>query len=166
MHANEAWYHNPAYWVALGFIIFIAVFVRYVLPMILQALDSRADAIRGQLEQASKLRAEAEEVLESFKKKQAEMEIEAARIIEEAKEEAERMRNKAKEELAQMIMRRNEQAEAKIAMMEKEARAEIRTKMVEIATNAAEQLIREKLAKDGTAKTMRRAIQSLEEKLH
>lgn len=165
MH-HEAWYHNPAYWVALGFVLFIAVFVRYVLPRVIAALDARANAIREQLEQASKLRAEAEEVLASFKVKQAEMEIEAARILEEARADAEALRAQAKTDLAQMIERRNAQAEAKISMLEKQAENEIRAKLVEIASDAAATLMREKLAAESVDPVTTKAIGELEQKLH
>lgn len=165
MH-HEAWYEDPTYFVALGFVLFIALFARYVLPRVLSALDARAAAIREQLEQASKLRAEAEEVLASFKVKQAEMEIEAARILEEARADAEALRVSAKAELAAMLDRRKAQAEAKISMMEKQAEAEIRAKLVEIATNAAATLMRDKLAAESVDPVTTKAISELEQKLH
>jgi F-type H+-transporting ATPase subunit b len=163
LHTQEAWFDNPAIWVALGFAIFIPIFMRYVYPMLVGALDGRTDAIRTQLEQASKLRTEAEEVLENFKKKQAEMEIEAARMIEEAKIEAENMAEQAKQDLAQMIVRRGEQAERKIALMEKEASAEIRAKMAQIATDAAQTLITQTLDKADSDPLTKRGIQFLVE---
>ncbi len=165
MH-HEAWYHDPTYWVALGFVLFLGVFARFVLPRVIAGLDARSNAIREQLEQASRLRAEAEEVLASFKVKQAEMEIEAARILEEARADAELLRSKAKDELAQMIDRRHQQADAKIAMLEKKAEAEIRAKLVEIATQAAATLMRDKLATESVDPVTTRAISEIEQKLH
>lgn len=165
MH-HEAWYHDPTYWVALGFVLFLGVFARFVLPRVLAGLDARSNGIREQLEQASRLRAEAEEVLASFKVKQAEMEVEAARILEEARADAESLRMRAKEDLAQMIERRHQQATAKITMMEKKAEAEIRTKLVEIATQAAATLMREKLATEAVDPVTNRALAEIEQKLH
>lgn len=165
MH-HEAWYHDPAYWVALGFVLFGALFARYVLPRIISGLDARSTAIREQLEQATRLRAEAEEVLASFKVKHAEMEVEAARILEEARADAESLRHRAKADLDQMVERRHQQADAKIAMMEKQAESEIRAKLVEIATNAAATMMREKLATDGTDPVTNRSITEMEQKLH
>lgn len=162
---NEAWYDDPTSWVALGFVIFAGLFFRYLLPMLNSALDKRSENIRGQLEQASRLRAEAEEVLENFKARQEEMEIEALRIVEEAKQEAKAMREQAKEDLVQMLARRNEQAEAKIAKMEQDAAAEIRQKIALIANDAALELIQENLNADQQNNLAQKALQSLDEKI-
>lgn len=167
MHGHEeAWYQDPTYWVAIGFALFMGIFLRYLAPMITRGLDKRSDAIRNQLEQASKLRSEAEAVLEEFRKRQTELEIEAARIVEEAKQEAIQMRKKASAELEKIIARREAQANTKIALMEKEASQEIRTRMLSIATQAAEQLIKDELKKSGSQTITDHAIKQLEAKFH
>lgn len=165
-HGHESWYHDPAVWVATGFALFVAVFLRYVWPKVATALDNRAQAITDQLAQASKLREEAQTVLDNFKVKQAEMEAEAARILEEAQRDAALLRSKAQEELSAMINRRQTQAAEKIAMLEKQAENEIRAKMVELATNAASALIREQVASDKGSTATRRAIAELETSIH
>ena len=69
-HPAEAWYQDPTVWVATGFALFMAVFFRYVWPKVSAGLDSRAQAITDQLAQATKLRQEAQMVLDNFKVKQ------------------------------------------------------------------------------------------------
>lgn len=163
-HASEAWYQDPAIWVATGFVLFMGIFVRYVLPKILAGLDARSVAIADQLAQATKLREEAQMVLQDFKEKQEEMEVEASRILEEARRDAELLRTKAKDELAAMMTRRQAQAEEKIMIMEKQAESDIRMKMIELATNAAAAMLREN--NTGADVVTTRAIAQLEQKIH
>ncbi len=165
-HAEEAWYQDPTVWVATGFVLFLGVFVRYVLPKITAALDARSKAITEQLEQASKLREEAQAVLQSFKQRHAEMEVEASRILEEARRDAELIRSKAKEDLSAMMNRKQAQAAEKIAIMEKQAEADIRTKMVELAMNAAAMMVRDQLGSGASDTVTKRAIAELERKFH
>jgi F-type H+-transporting ATPase subunit b len=165
MH-HEAWYHDPKYWVALSFVIFIALFVKYMLPMLLKALDNRGDAIRAQLEQASSLRAEAEALMKEFAARKLTAESDAAAIVAGAKRDAEALKTRAENDLQQFVTRRKEQAELKISQMEKNAEAEIRAMIVDIATRSAATIMREHLASGAPDKAMQDAIAHMKKHLH
>jgi len=112
------------------------------------ALDKRAEEIKDQLEEARRLREEAQTLLASYMRKQKEAEDQAEAIIAQAKHDA-----------AERLDRRAAQAEAKIANAEAQAMAEVKAKAADVALNAAESLLRDtlkpadhsKLIKDGIA---------------
>lgn len=61
---------KDATWVAIGFILFILLLVYFKVPgQITKILDNRADKIRSELDEAKKLREEAQSMLADFQKK-------------------------------------------------------------------------------------------------
>ena len=85
-------FEDPEFWVALAFVIFLGILVKFGVPkMALSALDSRSDRIRQALDEAHRLRSEAQDVLAQYQKKRDEAEKEAQAIIENARIEAERL---------------------------------------------------------------------------
>jgi len=136
------WLKEPEFWVGLGLVILIAIFLYQRVPaFVAAALDTRADAIKKELDEAKRLREEAAALLARFQTKAAEAEKEAASIVTEAMAEAERFAVEARAQLAQQIERRAKQAQDKIAQAEAHAVAEIRAKAADAAVDAAEKLI-------------------------
>lgn len=163
---HEAYYQDPRFWVALAFVIFVVLAAKYVWPMIAKGLDKRADAIRDQLEQAQRLRAEAEELLTSYQHQRKRMLKEAEDILAHATRDAAMIRSKASEELKQTLARRTAQAEEGIARAEAEATAQLKAYMVEIATQATRQVVAEQLADKKDDPTVARALAAIERQIH
>ena len=73
---------NPEFWVAVGFVIVLAIFVLLHVPaMVGRMLDKRAAAIAKDLDEAKRLREEAAAILAGYVQKVAQAESEAAAII-------------------------------------------------------------------------------------
>lgn len=157
---------NPKFWIGVSFFVFMALFAKFALPMIVKGLDSRADAIATQLEQANKLRAEAEALLADSKRKQKEAAKEAAAMLKQAEKDAELLRTNAEAELKAAIARRTTQAEEQIKRAEADAVQQIRTQLVEIATETARQVIVAQLKDQKEDPAIARALQSIERNIH
>lgn len=140
-NATQAMLHNPETWIIVSFVLFVAIFIKLVLPAITKALDSRAETIRNQLEQASRLRAEAEALLADYQQKQQKMLAEAEALVATAKADADDIRARAAADLKLALARRTQQAEEKIARAEAEAIALIRRRMIETASTRAQELL-------------------------
>jgi vacuolar-type H+-ATPase subunit H len=81
---------DATFWALVALIIFLGIVVYMKVPgMIAKSLDDRADKISNELEEARKLREEAQALLAEYQKKRKEAEKEAAEIVEAAKREAE-----------------------------------------------------------------------------
>mgnify|MGYP001350309184 CR=1 FL=1 len=80
---------NPAFWVGVSFFGFVGLLIYYKVPgMLGKALDERADRIRQELDEARRLREEAQALLADYQKKRAAAEDEAKAIVEQARREA------------------------------------------------------------------------------
>jgi F-type H+-transporting ATPase subunit b len=130
------------FWVAVGFFLFVGVLVYYGIPKkMLDALDRRAARIKAELDDARRLRDEAEALLTEYRRKRQAADIEADAIIAGARAEAERIAAEAKARMEEFVARRSQVAEAKIALAETQAVADVRAAAAEAAVAAAEKIL-------------------------
>jgi F-type H+-transporting ATPase subunit b len=165
--AGEPFWMNPTFWVGVSFAILIGLMLKAKVPsMITSALDERAAGIKKDIEEARRLREEAEKLLADYKKKHADAESEAKSIIDNAKREAEALAAETRKNLKESIERRTKLAEDKIARAEAQAVAEVRTTAVDLATSAAERMLAEKMAGAGGTSLIDQSIRDLKGRLN
>lgn len=131
-------------WVALAFIVFVGILFYFKVPRQVNAmLDDRAKAIAAELDQARELREEAQALLSSYQRKQAEAEEEAAAIVAQAETEAKAMAENARKQLAEQVERRTRLAETKIAQAEADAVKDVRDAAINVAVAATTSIIKD-----------------------
>jgi F-type H+-transporting ATPase subunit b len=158
---------DPTFWVAVGTAIFIGVVVWQRVPqMVGKMLDDRAAAIKAELEEAKRLREEAEVLLNEYRAKTANAAQEAQAIIDAAKASADRMAADARAQLAVQIERRGKMAEQKIAQAEAEAIADVRAAATAVAAAAAAEVIGKQTTEAKGDALIETAIRDLRTKLH
>jgi F-type H+-transporting ATPase subunit b len=132
------------FWVAAAFVIFVAVLAYFgVHKIILSSIDQRRDRIKADLDEARRLKEEAQALLAEYQRKQGEAEQEAAAIVAGAKAEAERMVSEAAAKTEEFVARRTKMAETKIAQAEAQAVSDVRAAAADAAVAAAEKVLAE-----------------------
>jgi len=140
---------EPEFWVALGFFLFIGVLAYFGIPQkMLAALDSRGARIKTELDDARRLRDEAEA------------------IIAGARAEAERVAAEAKARMEEFVARRSQVAEAKIAQAETHAVAEVRAAAAEAAVAAAEKILTQSAKGEVAERLLADGIRDVKAKLN
>ncbi|MGI3902167.1 MAG: hypothetical protein ACRYGP_15465 [Janthinobacterium lividum] len=158
---------NAEMWVAAGFVVFLAILAYLGIHGKLgAALDDRARKVADELAQAKRLHDEASAVLDSFKRKAAAAEAEAAAIVAQARKEAELMSQEAQARLTEYVTRRTRQAEQKIAMAEIQATADVRAAAADAAVKAAELVLRRDPRGTGVSDLAAREIGRLKTQFH
>lgn len=138
---------NPEFWVMISFFCFMGLLAYMGVPkLVTRALDDRADGIRRELDEARRLREEAQQLLGDYQKKARDAEMEAKSIIDQARIEAEAMAAQTRKGLQEGLERRTRQAEDKIARAEAQAVGEVRAAAVDRAIAAAETLLKGRVA--------------------
>ena len=166
-HADEAgFFANPESWVAITWLIVVALLARPVYRAVTSGLDARRDRIKERLAEAERLRDEAQELLAAYQKKQRDAMAEAEGIIAGAKAEAARLANQAAADLDELVKRREQQAMERINQAEADAIAEVRSKAVDVAMEATRKLIAENLSKEKAADLIDSAIKDMPDRLH
>lgn len=167
--AEEAFFslRNTEFVVWISFIVFIAVLVYFKVPgMIGAQLDKRAETIRAELDEARKLREEAQELRASFERKKAEVKDQAERIVAKAKADAEAAAAQAQIDLQAAIARRLRAAEDQIASAEASAVREVRDRAIAVSISAASELIAKNLTAEDSGKLIEDSIATVEQRLH
>jgi len=158
--------HSAETWVAVAFLIVVALLAKPVFRGITAGLDLRREKIKSRIEDAERLRAEAQETLATYQKKQRDALKEAEEIVAHAKAEADRLAAKAAADLEELLKRREQQALDRITQAESEALREVRNVAVDIAVNATRTLIAKTLPAAQASALIDQAIQDLPNRLH
>lgn len=133
---------NTDFIVLLAFLAFVGLLIYFKVPRSVGALlDKRAQNIRADLDEARRLREEAQEIYASYERRQREVKDQADQIVANAKREAEAQAAKAKDELKVSIERRLKAAEDQIASAEADAVRAVRNSAVQTAVAAASELL-------------------------
>jgi F-type H+-transporting ATPase subunit b len=155
------------FWVAVAFVIFVGVMIYFgVHNLIVNALDQRSDRIRGELDEARRLKEEAAALLAEYRRKQQTAEREAAEIVAGAKLEAERLATEAKARMEEFVARRTKMAETKIAQAEAQAVADVRAAAADAAVAAAEKILTQTVKGSVADDLLTKGIAELKSKLN
>ncbi len=153
--------NTPEFWVAVGFLILLAVLFKPAKKMITESLDSRAEKIRSSLDKAEKLREEAQHVLADYQRKQREAAKEIEGLVANARSQAETMRSEAENSLKNTLARREQLAHEKINQAEADAIVEVRNLAVDMAIKASGELLERRLGQKQSQELIETAIKEL-----
>ena len=158
---------HAEFWVLIAFIAFMGIVLYMKIPgQIGKSLDDRADNIRTELDEARRLREEAQALLADYQKKSHLAEEEAKAIIDQARREAEALAEETRKGLTENLARRTKMAEEKIARAEAQALTEVRSSAVDAAIRAAENLLSSKVSGDKGGSLIDASIKDLKGRLN
>lgn len=161
-----SFWETPEFWVLVAFVLLVALAGRKIVRTITAGLDSRAETIRTRVEEAEKLRGDAQELLASYQRKQHDAVKEAEEIVAKAREEAARLAENAAADLDRSLKRREQLAMDRIAQAETSAVEQVRGLAVNVALEATRRVLTDDLPQDKADGLVDAAIKELPEKLH
>ena len=159
-------FSDPEFWVAVAFVIFMAVLLKAAWGKITAGLDARAERIKTEIDEARRLREEAQALLATYQRKQREAMAEADDIVAAARDEATRLKAEAAKALEDTVTRRTQQAMDKIARAEAQALQDVRNAAADVAVAAAEKLIQSNLDSQKAQALVDQTIADVGRKLH
>ena len=158
---------NTDFIVLLAFLLFIAILLYFKVPSTVgKMLDKRAEGIRSDLEEARALRDEAQALLASYERKQKDVQEQADRIVQTARDEATRAAEQAKQDIRTSVERRLAGAEEQIASAEAAAIKEVRDRAISVAVAAARDVVAAEMGPDSQKSLIDQSIETVDQKLH
>lgn len=158
---------DATFWAFVALVIFLGIVFYLKVPgMMAKSLDERADKIRNDLEEARRLREEAQELLAEYQRKRKEAEQEASDIIAAAERDAKLLAKEAEEKTADFVVRRTAQAEQKIAQAQAQAVADVRATAVDLAVAAASRIVGGKVSGATADKLIKDSIAEVKSRLN
>lgn len=155
------------FWVFMGFLVFLGILFYLGVPAkITAALDARSEKIRSELDDARRLREEAQALLAEYQRRRGEAESEAEEIISHARREAEALGEEARSRLEEYVTRRTKAVEQRIAQAETQAVAEVRGRAIDVAAAAAALIVAEKARGEAGDQLVGRGIDAVRANLN
>ena len=145
--------------------ILVAAVYRPLTRAVFGALDSRAERIKHELDEAQRLREEAQSMLANYQRKLHEGEAQAKAIVDHAREEAQRLERLSREQLEQRMQRRTRQATDRIAAAESRALQDVRAQAAQLSMHATRELLKAHLDDDRARAVMDRALDEVRREL-
>ena len=138
-------FNDPQFWVFIAFIIFIGVIIKPVRKIFSINLGDKIQEIKDSIDQAEKIKNDAQLTLSEVKKRQNEVRGEIDLIEKEAKEKITMIEKSAHSKLIDQINKRNALASVKIDQMTRDANTEIQKHITQIAISATLNILEKKL---------------------
>jgi F-type H+-transporting ATPase subunit b len=157
----EILFHNTTAWVALSFVLLVALLVKTAGSKINAVLDDKIALIKAEIETAERLKAEAQALLADFQEKQRDAEKAAAEIIEAARKSAEGVHKMAEADLAESMERREAQLADRLKRIEEKAIADIQDHAADLAMQATREIVVKTLDEKTGGKLVDQAISSV-----
>ncbi len=158
---------DATFWATVALAIFLGVIIYFKVPaMITKSLDERANRIRSELEEARRLREEAQQLLAEYQRKRKDAEKDASDIVAAAKREAEALVAEAKRKTEDYVTRRTALAEQKIVQAERDAINEVRASAVDIAVEAARSILATRVDARTGADLFKASLEDVKTKLN
>jgi F-type H+-transporting ATPase subunit b len=149
-------------WTLAAFGLTLFVLYKLAFPRIADALDRRQRAIEESIDTASRLRAEAEELLEQYRERLKQARTQAEQIIVRARKAAEVREaeaiNEAKERREELL----EQTKRDIEAETRRAIQEIRNEVADLTILATEKITRKTLNEDDQRRLVEEALSELD----
>lgn len=157
---------DPVAWVAISFVVFVALAFKFASGKIACALDSKIAQIKADIETAQQLKQEAQALLADFQAKQRNAEETAARIIEEAKASARLVQESAEAELALSMERREAQLSERLKRIEEKAIIDIQNHAADLAIQATREIVTKTMDEKANGNLIDQTIRSVSKYLN
>ena len=151
---------DATFWVAVSFFIFLGILVYFGIPSkIKNFLTLGIENIRNQIEEAEKLKDEANDLLSESEKKLSNAKTEIKTMTNKANDDLEKLILQTNSEFHKIMENRKKGAEQRIAQMKQQALRDIKEASVKIALISVENLLRNSVDKNKLDKIYQDSIE-------
>ena len=135
-------FYQPASWVFIAFLIFVSIAIYLKVPnMVTKLLDDQINKIKNDLDDARKLKEDANSLLAEYERKIESANKEAENIINQAQKNSEIYEESSNRKIEEFIARSEEQLIEKIQQAEKSAIYKINEEIVNKSIEVSEKVI-------------------------
>jgi len=157
-----SFFGDPASWVLVAFIIFVILALVAKAPsMIAKILDSEIERIKNELNDARKLKEDANSLLADYERKVQNAQKEIEKILDQAKTTAKNHDESARKKVEEYIKRAEQQSIEKITQTEKMALSKVNQEIISNSIEVAEKIVSENITEDNSKKLFSQSVQQI-----
>jgi len=149
---------DPQFWVAVSFILFIAVIFNPVRKILASSLDAQINDIKNKIDEVENLKNEAQKALDEIKEREAKVEKEIQSLKSESEKRIADLRDISSSKLSGQIDKRKILAENKIEQLVRDTNNSIKNYISSIAIDAAKNILVQNLSKDKKSALIQESI--------
>jgi F-type H+-transporting ATPase subunit b len=149
-------------WTLLLFVVSMIILAKLAFPRITEALDKRQHAIEESIDEAARIRREADGLLEEYRERLAEARRQAEEILERARRSAEAHEHESEAEAKARREQLLEQARRDIEMETRRAIQDIRREVADLTVMATEKVTRRTLSEEDQRRLIEDALSELD----
>jgi len=154
-------FSDPQFWVFIAFIIFVAIIFKPIKKIFTSSLDNKIKTIKNNINQAEKIKNEAQNTLSQIKKRQNDVKLEIEEIQNKAKEKLANIEKLFSQKLSEQIKKRNKLAEIKIEQIVRDTNLQIQNYIVQNAIKTTVLLLEKKLDQKEKQKLINDSVSEL-----
>ncbi len=149
-------------WTVITFVILVLLLWKTAWKPVVEALDSRAEKVRNDLEAADRNRLEAEKLLAQHKEMMDNARSEAARIISEGKAEADKLKDEIIAKASSDAKSLSDKVKREIEVAKDKALSDIKAEVVTLSTEIASKIISKNLNPDDQKDLVEKTLNKIE----
>jgi len=149
-------------WTIITFICLLLILWKAAWKPIVEALDARAEKVRGDIDNADRARLDAEKLLAEHKVLMNNAKDEASRYIAQGKEDAEKIRNEILDKANSDARDLADRVKKEIDLAKDKALAEIKNEVVVLSTEIASKIINKNLNADDQVSLVEETLNKIE----
>ena len=154
-------FSDPQFWVFIAFIIFVAIIFKPIKKIFTSSLDNKIKTIKNNIDQAEKIKNEAQNTLSQINKRQNDVKLEIEEIQNKAKEKLAKIEKIFSQKLSEQIKKRNELAKIKIEQIVRDTNLQIQNYIVQNAIKTTVLLLEKKLDQKEKQKLINDSVSEL-----
>ena len=154
-------FSDPQFWVAVSFILFIAVIFNPVRKILLSSLDQQIKEIKDKIDESESIKYEAEKTLEELKTRENEVQEEINKLNLNAEKKISELKELSSNKLSDQINKRKILAENKIDQMVRDTNLTIKNYISNIAIEATTHILQNNLSDEKKSSLVENSIEEL-----
>ena len=154
-------FSDPQFWVAVSFFLFIAAIFNPVKKILTSSLDSQIVDIKNKIEEAEKLKVDAQKTLSGLKLREAEVEKEINQLKSEAKNKINELEKSSGSKLLEQIEKRKLLADVRIDQLLRDTNSSLKDYISNAAIEATTNILNKNLTKEKKSELIEESVKDL-----
>ena len=154
-------FSDPQFWVAVSFFLFIAAIFNPVKKILTSSLDSQIVDIKNKIEEAEKLKVDAQKTLSELKLREAEVEKEINQLKSEAKNKINELEKSSGSKLLEQIEKRKLLADVRIDQLLRDTNSSLKDYISNAAIEATTNILNKNLTKEKRSELIEESVKDL-----
>ena len=160
-HHYDVFYHNPEFWVGMAFVLVVVVLAKPISKFVKNALTKRKENIIAKINEAEKLRDDAQELLAQYERKFLHAKDEAKEILDNSTEEIKNLTEYELQKMEKELVVKQKEVEALIDATIEKTKNEINELACEKSVNIVKTFVARNIDEKQHSKLIDNSIKNI-----